>query len=211
MQSTITRANLTTKKFLGVLVASLLLLTGLTSTPAAAAAPETLPGHEVAFPFGPPADFWDADGESTLTRTAQGMSLKWDVEGLTPGNVYSVWWGVANVVNDGGADGGTCVGSGDFYVFNATGGIANKKGEAKFRSHITTKAPTGEFPVVLADFGGGDITPLASHVFNVVVDHGPIGSNDFTTAENMHSILGAAGDVLIHDNMSQFLQDGCPV
>jgi len=172
------------------------------AAPAAAAPPETLDGFEVAEPFGEPDDHWDADGTSSIRRNAHGMSLFWDVEGLVPGNVYSVWWGIANVTSQ-------CLPSGDFYLFNATGGIANSKGEAHFRSHINTTPPRGQFPVVLEFDGGGDITPLMSHVFTVVVDHGPLGSNEFTTAQNMHSILGATGDVLIHDNPSQWIRDNC--
>jgi hypothetical protein len=194
------------------MMAMAVMLVGL-AAPASAVQPETAGGFEVEVPFGAPDNYWDADGTSSTLRNADGMSLSWDVEGLVPGNVYSVWWGVANVTSE-------CAPSGDIYVFNATGGIANSMGEAHFRSHINTTPPRGQFPDVLRFEGGGDITPLMSHVFNVVVNHGPLGSNEFTTAQNMHSILGATAtdefpdeptaDVLIHDNPSQWIRDNCP-
>lgn len=33
-------------------------------------------------------------GEATLTRTSDGLSVDQDVQGLTPGNAYSVWWAI---------------------------------------------------------------------------------------------------------------------
>ena len=102
----------------------------------------------------------------------------------------------------------------DFYVLNATGGIADEKGEADFRAYLQN-GPVGPAngEDILASFpgpGDGAINALQTHVFTVVVDHGPIGElTEGTVAENMHTIIGAVRDVLIHDNPSQWIQDNC--
>ena len=188
------------RRLLVLTIAMAVMLAGL-AAPASAAPPETLTGTES-------DDFGStAEGTSHIRRTANGMSLTFDVEGLTAGNVYSVWWVVFDI-------NGTCAqDNDDFYVFNATGGIANKKGEASFRAQVSNGPvgpANGEDVLVSAPDGDDYLTALDTHVFSVVVDHGPRDDlSAGTVAQNMHTIIGAVGDVLEHDNASGFIRDNC--
>jgi hypothetical protein len=184
-----------------LLVVTMVMMLFVLAMPASAAAPETLEGAES-------DDFGStAEGTSQIRRTANGMSLDFDVEGLTPGNVYSVWWVVFDI-------NGTCAqDNDDFYVLNATGGIANQSGEATFRAHLSNGPvgpANGEDVLVSAPFGEDFLTALDTHVFSVVVDHGARDDlSEGTVAENMRTIIGAVGDVLEHDNASGFIRDNC--
>ena len=188
------------RRLLVLTIAMAVMLAGL-AAPASAAPPETLAGTES-------NDFGStAEGTSHIRRTANGMSLTFDVEGLIAGNVYSVWWVVFDI-------NGTCAqDNDDFYIFNATGGIANKKGEATFRARVSNGPvgpANGEDVLVSAPAGDDYLTALDTHVFSVVVDHGPRDDlSEGTVAQNMHTILGAVDDVLEHDNASGFIRDNC--
>ena len=93
------------------------------------------------------------------------MSLDFDVEGLTPGNVYSVWWVVFDI-------NGTCAqDNDDFYVLNATGGIANESGEATFRAQLSNGPvgpANGEDVLVSAPFGEDFLTALDPHALSLI-------------------------------------------
>ena len=191
----------TIRRRLLVLIAAMAVMMFGLIVPASSAPAETLEGTHV-------DDFGSgATGSSHITRTDNGMSLFWNVEGLAPGNVYSVWWIVFDI-------NGTCEqDNDDFYVLNATGGIANPNGEARFRAHLSdgpVGPANGEDVLASFPFGEDYLTAQDTHVFNVVVDHGPRDDlSEGTVAENMHTIIGAVGDVLEHDNASGYIRENC--
>jgi hypothetical protein len=192
------------------------MLVGL-AAPALAAAPDVQNGIEVSMPFDYPTetDAWPADGVSTFRRTANGMSVHLDAEGLEPNHVYSAWWLIAaDVVK--GDDG--CFPT-DIFELNATGAVANKKGDATFAAHIST-GPIGpvDGEVILtneqptAGYGNGALDdPLRNHVNVILIDHGPKDDLQVgNVAQNMFTILGGMPPPdLIHDSPSQWVIDNC--
>lgn len=98
--------------------------------------------------------------EATLVRNKNHLSVSGRATGLTPGNVFTVWW----IVTD----------SSGLVVINATGGIANNAGEYSFGGAL----PTGTYEVgttvprfVLV--AGSLVDPINAFVRLHVVDHGP--------------------------------------
>jgi hypothetical protein len=103
-------------------------------------------------------------GSGCITRDDTGITVEITTSGLTPLNVYTVWWMIFR------PDGGP------LYVGNASGGIALPNGAASFSAHL----PVGPLPIVdgksvlvaesprrLSDTGNVRVTV-------VIREHGPV-------------------------------------
>lgn len=104
-----------------------------------------------------------SQGHGVLTRNKYGMRIYGELPGLTPGNVFSVWW----IVFDAGVE--------VPFVANATGGIANDDGVLIFAAAL----PNGSHPASERNprnvfLAGVSNEPLTSFVLIHVLDHGVV-------------------------------------
>jgi len=108
----------------------------------------------------PFADFSLDVGDSRINRTENGIDIKLQTTGLTPGNTYTVW---AVVFNDG--DAGNDGGAFDAVRFVA-GQVAGGSGTASFSGRVKANDGGGELFGELTD-------PEGAEVHLVVRCHGP--------------------------------------
>jgi hypothetical protein len=112
-------------------------------------------------------------GEATLTRTRDGLWVDQDVEGLTAGNAYSVWWAIFD--NPRGCD-GPCdpsdLGRRQAQASLVNGGGFVAEGSTQFYgSHLSRHDVEGRH-VQVGDPSGVD-NPYGAEVHVVLRDHGP--------------------------------------
>src|SRR5262249_40383510 len=100
-------------------------------------------------------------GSSTLTRTAQGVSVHLQTSGLTPGNAYTFWWGIVS------SPGAALVGG------RITGMVVGQNGKANVVGHLNVGDIVGEPPIPGLE---GTLTmqeALHGRIQVVVRNHGP--------------------------------------
>lgn len=123
-----------------------------------------------------------AGAASTLARTPNGVTLTIDTLGLTPGDVYTIWWVVFNqptACSDGQcmapdlSDPATMA-----MVSYATGEIADKTGQASFSATLdvgdiaTALDNESGFPFELVEPAPGLIEPMSADIHAVIRSHG---------------------------------------
>jgi hypothetical protein len=113
----------------------------------------------------PVVDFDDPSivlpGFSTLVRRANRVSIHLRTSDLTPGNVYTFWWGI---VSSPGAD---IVGG------RITGFVAGRHGGAEVADFLTVGEIVGDPPIPGHEGKLGPDDPLHARIMVVVRDHGP--------------------------------------
>lgn len=112
-------------------------------------------------------------GEAVLTRTKDGLSVDQDVEGLTPGNAYSVWWALFE--NPRGCDGPcdpTDLGIRQAQATLVNGGGFVAAGTTQFYSSDLARHDVGGRQVWVGDPSGVD-NPYGAEVHVVLRSHGP--------------------------------------
>ena len=104
---------------------------------------------------------------STLTRTADGISITVEASGLPPG-AYTNWW----IIDEGGLANGR---TRKFEIgYFATGGIVGPDGIGKFSATLDAgKLPDVDWVTVLRNGDGNFDTPLTASVMYVIRYHGP--------------------------------------
>jgi hypothetical protein len=146
--------------------------------------------------------FWLADdtlvndAEASLIRMEHGVAMSFDAVGLTPGNVYTVWWIIFNYPEN--CSGGICGPDDAFLMGNdgrpvfdqngqmqmnrinqesvgmssmrATAGIVNEDGTAKFRAHL----PIGDTSDFVAFGNGLVVDPMEAEIHFIIRTHGPV-------------------------------------
>jgi hypothetical protein len=117
-------------------------------------------------------------GDATLTRSKDGLSVDQDVQGLTPGYTYSVWWVIFD--NPQGCVAATCAPS-DLGIREAQGSLVNGGGfvaegtAQSYSSHLTRHDVEGR-QVQMGDPSGIDNTYRAQ-VHLVLRSHGVAEAN----------------------------------
>jgi hypothetical protein len=136
-------------------------------------------------------------GLSTLVRTDNGVSATVDTSALTPGDVVTLWWIVANSPEEcqaglpglsrcGPAD--HLAGRGDMSVHHAAGRIAAEDGTASYGAHLRV----GDLSRALFEGEPGLVDPRGAEVILVLKTHGP--KIPGLTAEMLHTFAGGCHD-----------------
>lgn len=130
-------------------------------------------------PIGPfPGSGSGVSGEATLTRSTQGLWVDQDIDGLTPGYAYSVWWVVFD--NPQGCAATTCAPS-DLGRRQAQGSLVNGGGfvaggtSQSYSSHLARHDVEGS-QVQTGDPSGVDNT-YGAEVHLVLRNHGAAEAN----------------------------------
>jgi len=132
-------------------------------------------------------------GSSALTRTNHAVVATMDTVGLTPGNVYTVWWVIFNEPQHCAS---TNCGLGDLptplvraSLLWGTGRIiTDPYGQGQFSAHLVAGSPEGA-----VEFGPGLNNPMKAQIHLVLRNHGE-----------------ASGDLdTLHEQLTTF-NGGCP-
>jgi hypothetical protein len=123
-------------------------------------------------------------GAGQLNRTQTGVSLEISTTALAPGNAYTVWWIVFNnpaacaPTGCSGADLGNPAVNGS--VLNATGGVADATGRAKFSAflpvgfiHTNPSDEVADAAFKRHMFGPGLQNLKGAEIHAVIKSHGP--------------------------------------
>ena len=118
-------------------------------------------------------------GSASLTRSSQGLWIDLEVEGLTEGYAYSVWWAIFD--NPQGCDANGCDAFDLRNIRQAQGSLVNgggfvgTTGAVFHQSHLTRHDPEGK-SVEAGDPSGVD-NPYKAEVHVVIRSHGPAESD----------------------------------
>jgi len=116
-----------------------------------------------------------AGGSATIFTSEEGATVWMHTVGLTPGNVYTAWWVIAN--NPDACEADPCSAA-DLVgkaadalteVTNADGVLVGEDGEANFAAHL----PAGDVENN-PWFGNGFTNPTGAEIHLVINDHGPL-------------------------------------
>lgn len=116
-----------------------------------------------------------ADTAATIFTSEEGATAWMHTVGLTPGNVYTAWWVIANQPD--GCEEDPCSG-GDFIgkaaellteVTYADGVLVGASGEAHFVAHLSAGDVENN-----PWFGNGFTNPTGAEIHLVINDHGPL-------------------------------------
>lgn len=125
-------------------------------------------------PIGPfPGSASGFSGEATLTRSTAGLWVDQDIDGLTPGYAYTVWWVIFD--NPQGCAASTCAAS-DLAIREAQGSLVNGGGfvaegtSQSYSSHLA-RHDVEDAQVQVGDPSGVDNTYRAQ-VHLVLPSHG---------------------------------------
>ena len=150
-------------------------------------------------------------GEATLTRTSDGLSVDQDVEGLTPGNAYTVWWAIWD--NPQQCEHSPCEPS-DLFVRAAQGSLVNGGG---FVAAATTQFYSSELArhdvegrqVWVGDASGVDNT-YGAQVHVVLRDHGMAVADPADLAVQTSTFNGFCNPVCANVSDAVFLTPKAP-
>jgi hypothetical protein len=118
-------------------------------------------------------------GSASLTRSSLGLWIDLEVEGLTEGYAYSVWWAIFD--NPQGCDANGCDAFDLRNIRQAQGSLVNgggfvgTTGAVFHQSHLTRHDPEGK-SVEAGDPSGVD-NPYKAEVHVVIRSHGPAESD----------------------------------
>lgn len=116
-----------------------------------------------------------AGGSAVILTSEEGATAWMHTVGLTPGNVYTAWWVIANnpeVCEEDPCSGGDFIGKADAAqteVTYADGVLVGESGEARFVAHLSAGDVENN-----PWFGNGFTNPTGAEIHLVINDHGPL-------------------------------------